>query len=114
MRTVSVIPALATYCGKVWLTVSSLWRPIPASDKVVDSELEVNWDLDCPLSPGYPDTIKVFAANPEHGNKIHSISRDFLQNIISFRYLSIFEFSTIRGREVLLEDRGGFFFFVGG
>lgn len=64
-----VISALAAQCGKVWLTVSSLWRPIAASDKVVDAELEVNWDLDCPSSTGYPDTIKVFTADPAHSNK---------------------------------------------
>lgn len=63
------IVALAAQCGKVWLTVSSLWRPIAASDKVVDAELEVNWDLDCPSSTGYPDTIKVFTADPAHSNK---------------------------------------------
>ncbi|XP_066583005.1 uncharacterized protein [Prorops nasuta] len=57
---------ICTECGKVWLTVSSLWRPIAASDKVVDAELEVNWDIDCASDLEYPDTIKVFAADPAH------------------------------------------------
>ncbi|KAF3424207.1 hypothetical protein E2986_02265, partial [Frieseomelitta varia] len=68
--TLLAIPALAAQCGKVWLTVSSLWRPIAASDKVVDAELEVNWDLDCPSSTGYPDTIKVFTADPAHNKTV--------------------------------------------
>lgn len=83
-----VIPALAAQCGKVWLTVSSLWRPIAASDKVVDAELEVNWDLDCPSSTGYPDTIKVFTADPAHSNKfclllLNVVTRGF-KRLISF------------------------------
>ncbi|KAK0084684.1 hypothetical protein PV325_006594 [Microctonus aethiopoides] len=62
--------AYATQCGKVWLTVSSLWRPIAASDKVIDAELEVNWDLDCPPNVGIPDTIKVFTADPAHNSSV--------------------------------------------
>lgn len=62
--------ASAAQCGKVWLTVSSLWRPIAASDKVVDAELEVNWELDCQSSTDYPDTIKVFTADPAHNKTI--------------------------------------------
>lgn len=64
-----MLSALAAHCGKVWLTVSSLWRPIAACDKVIDAELEVNWELDCPAGAGYPDTIKVFTADPAHSNK---------------------------------------------
>jgi len=63
---------LAGQCGKVWVTVSSLWRPIAASDKVVDAELEVNWEFDCPADTRYSDTqIKVFTADPlaAHSNK---------------------------------------------
>ncbi|XP_032677584.1 PI-PLC X domain-containing protein 1-like isoform X1 [Odontomachus brunneus] len=62
--------ALAAHCGKVWLTVSSLWRPIPSYDKMVDTELEVNWELDCPEEAGYPDTIKVFTADPAHNKTL--------------------------------------------
>ncbi|XP_043256247.1 PI-PLC X domain-containing protein 1-like isoform X1 [Colletes gigas] len=62
--------ALAAKCGRVWLTVSSLWKPIAASDKVVDTELEVNWDIDCPSDTGYPDTIKVFNTDPERDTKL--------------------------------------------
>ncbi|XP_012273724.1 PI-PLC X domain-containing protein 1 [Orussus abietinus] len=61
---------LATQCGKVWLTVSSLWRPIAASNKVIDAELEVNWDLDCPPNIEQPDTIKVFTADPAHNKTV--------------------------------------------
>ncbi|XP_074098536.1 PI-PLC X domain-containing protein 1 [Cotesia typhae] len=62
--------ARSTQCGKVWLTVSSLWRPIAASDKVIDAELEVNWDLDCPTNIEPPDTIKVFNADPIHNKSL--------------------------------------------
>ncbi|XP_012232583.1 PI-PLC X domain-containing protein 3 isoform X2 [Linepithema humile] len=57
--------ALSRQCGKVWVTVSSLWRPIAASDKMIDAELEVNWEFDCPSDTRYSDTqIKVFTADP--------------------------------------------------
>ncbi|XP_035717341.1 PI-PLC X domain-containing protein 1-like isoform X1 [Vespa mandarinia] len=62
--------ASAAQCGKVWLTVSSLCKPIAASDNVVDAVLEVNWELDCPTSKEYPDTIKVFTADPVHNKTI--------------------------------------------
>ncbi|XP_050461612.1 uncharacterized protein LOC126856794 isoform X1 [Cataglyphis hispanica] len=56
---------LAGQCGKVWVTVSSLWRPIAACDKVVDAELEINWEFDCLADTRYSDTqIKVFTADP--------------------------------------------------
>lgn len=63
---------LAGQCGKVWVTVSSLWRPIAACDKVVDAELEINWEFDCLAGTRYSDTqIKVFTADPlaAHSNK---------------------------------------------
>lgn len=89
-----VISALAAQCGKVWLTVSSLWRPIAASDKVVDAELEVNWDLDCPSSTGYPDTIKVFTADPAHSNKfcllLSNVVTKYSTLRITFRIITFF------------------------
>lgn len=36
---------------------------------MVDAELEVNWELECSEEAGYPDTIKVFTADPAHSNK---------------------------------------------
>ncbi|XP_015514438.1 PI-PLC X domain-containing protein 1 [Neodiprion pinetum] len=63
-------PVSSNQCGKVWLTVSSLWRPVAINNKVVDAELEVNWDLDCPANAGYPDSIKVFTADPAHNKTI--------------------------------------------
>lgn len=75
---------LAGQCGKVWVTVSSLWRPIAACDKVVDAELEINWEFDCPADTKYSDTqIKVFTADPlaAHSNKFCL----FLLHIV-FRY----------------------------
>lgn len=65
------LSALAGQCGQVWFTVSSLWRPIAASDKVIDAELEINWDFDCPARVRFPDAhIKVFTADPAHSNKL--------------------------------------------
>lgn len=60
-----VLSALASEdCGKVWITVSSLWRPIAICDKVVDAELEVNWEFDCPEDVNSDAQIKVFTADP--------------------------------------------------
>lgn len=63
-----LVSASSNQCGKVWLTVSSLWRPIATNNKVVDAELEVNWEIDCPEDVGYADSIKVFTADPAHSN----------------------------------------------
>lgn len=68
----NLLSALSRQCEKVWVTVSSLWRPIAASDKMIDAELEVNWEFDCPTDTRYLDTqIKVFTADPfaKHSNK---------------------------------------------
>lgn len=61
------VSAQGNHCGKIWLTISSLWRPIATSDKVIDAELEINWNLECPSESDYPDTIKLFSADPADG-----------------------------------------------
>jgi hypothetical protein len=76
-----VLSALAKHCGKVWVTVSSLWRPIAACDKVVDAELEINWEFDSPEDTRHSDAqIKVFTADPlaAHSNTFYLPSSQVL------------------------------------
>ncbi|XP_063225648.1 PI-PLC X domain-containing protein 1-like [Bacillus rossius redtenbacheri] len=54
-------------CGRVFITVSSLWRPAPHGRGLVDRELELNWDASgCPPQ-AVPDSIALFGAHP-HSN----------------------------------------------
>ena len=53
----------ASECPKVWLTVSSFWRTVANSSYLIDSDLEVNWRVNC-SGALFPEVIKVFDDDP--------------------------------------------------